>query len=280
MSKNRWRMRRAIVLLLLAPGCAEQGEPAARAAQDAIDALEQFTYAAPDGETVAGLQSGEGRRVIYVHGTPGEKEGWADYLIEPPFPAHAIAIDRPGFGGSGPDGPVTDLEAQARALLPLLEPDPEGRKPILVGHSLGGPIVAQAALLKPEGIGALVLVAGSFDPGLEDVHPLQPLGETWPIRALLPRAIRNSNRELLALEPQLIRLAPLLKEILAPIIVLQGGRDSLVPAENVAFLRETFRPEQQVEWIEIDQADHFVIWNNKPRVDDALRRALALIESR
>ncbi|MEM6492624.1 MAG: hypothetical protein AAF684_12085, partial [Pseudomonadota bacterium] len=64
------------------------------------------------------------------------------------------------------------------------------------------------------------------------MHFLQPIGESWPFRAILPRAIRNSNRELLALEPHLRRLAPRLGDIIAPTVVLQGGRDSLVPAAN------------------------------------------------
>lgn len=271
-----WRVRRAVVALVLAPGCAEQGEPAARAAPEAIAALESFSYAAPDGAPIVALRRGEGRRVIYVHGTPGEKEGWADYLLAPPIPGEAIAPDRPGFGESGPEGPVTDLREQARALLPLLD---GGAAPaILVGHSLGAPIVAEAALMRPERVGALVFVAGSFDPKLEEVHPLQPIGESWPIRALLPRAIRNSNRELLALEPQLRALAPRLAALSVPIVVVQGGRDSLVPAENVDFLKGALGADVRVEWITSADDDHFIIWNNKMKVDDAIRRAAALAD--
>lgn len=274
-----WRVRKAVIALLVLPGCTELGDPVARAAPDAIAMLDRFSYTAPDGAHIAALRAGEGRRVIYVHGTPGEKEGWADYLIDPPFPAEAIAIDRPGFGDSGPDQAVTSLRAQAEALTPLIDDaDVAQGRPILVGHSLGGPIVAEAALMRPEAIGAVVLIAGSFDPRLEDVHVLQPLGETWPIRALLPRAIRNANRELLALEPQLRDLAPRLSGITAPIVVLQGGRDGLVPAANADYLKPRFEDRGDVVWRLPDDADHFVIWNAKSLVDAALRDAVALAE--
>ncbi|MEM6491635.1 MAG: alpha/beta fold hydrolase, partial [Pseudomonadota bacterium] len=116
-----WKARRVVVALAAAPGCAEQGAPEPSAASNAIAALERFSYQTQDGLTIAAMRRGEGRRVIFVHGTPGDKELWADYLLDPPFPAEFVAIDRPGFGGSDPKDAVTDLEAQAAALLPLLE---------------------------------------------------------------------------------------------------------------------------------------------------------------
>ena len=44
----------------------------------------------------------KGRPVIFIHGTPGNASGWADYLLSPPDGLRCVALDRPGFGGSGP----------------------------------------------------------------------------------------------------------------------------------------------------------------------------------
>ena len=125
----------------------------------------------------------QGRLVVFVHGTPGEAEGWADYLMNVPNGYHYIAIDRPGFGQSGPDDAVTSLAEQAAAVAALIRA--KGSKPaVLVGHSLGGPVVAQFAADHPDLTAALVIVAGSLDPAQENVPLIQYIGDTWPVSAL------------------------------------------------------------------------------------------------
>lgn len=38
-----------------------------------------------------------GRRIIYIHGTPGNAQGWADYLINPYPGQHHIALELKTF---------------------------------------------------------------------------------------------------------------------------------------------------------------------------------------
>ncbi|MFX6532648.1 alpha/beta fold hydrolase, partial [Acinetobacter baumannii] len=59
----------------------------------------------------------DGPRVILVHGTPGSASAWADYLTQPPPGVEVLALDRPGFGHSGPAGAVTGLAEQAAAVV-------------------------------------------------------------------------------------------------------------------------------------------------------------------
>ncbi len=128
--------------------CGKGGPPKPSASRDRIDALERRTHALPDSAAgISYLRAGDpgGQRVIFVHGTPGEARGWADFLLHVRPGFEYIAIDRPGFGESGPAGAVVSLAAQAQALAPLLVAR-DGRWPILVGHSLGGPVVVHAAL--------------------------------------------------------------------------------------------------------------------------------------
>lgn len=80
-------------------------------------------------------------RIIFIHGTPGHAGVFALYLLDPVPGYECIAVDRPGFGGSSECGPVPSFEQQAAAIAPLLTQQ-QGRWPILVGHSLGGPIAA------------------------------------------------------------------------------------------------------------------------------------------
>jgi pimeloyl-ACP methyl ester carboxylesterase len=239
-----------------------------------VNGLQRSYYDAPAplGFRVSYLRRGDsrGRRIIFVHGTPGSARGWADYLLTVPSGDEYIAVDRPGFGQSGPAGAVTSIADQARALAPLLV-ERSGERPILVGHSLGGPIVAQVAADNPGKVAALVVLAGSLDPRLEQIHWAQPMGE-WPgIRSMLPRAMRNANRELMALKPHLEALAPRLAEIGCRVVIVHGTKDKLVPYANVAFMQRMMTGTQP-QLIRLAERDHFLPWNEAAEV----RRAIAM----
>ena len=213
-----------------------------------------------------------GRRVIFVHGTPGSADGWARFLADPPHGAELIAVDRPGFGNTTPSDAVTSLRRQAAAIAPLLVRRGAGW-PILVGHSLGGPIVAQVALDNPGKTGGLVILAGSFDPALEHVYGVQRMGE-WPgIRSILPRSLRNANRELMALRPELEALGPRLRDLRCRVAAVHGTRDAQVPYANVAFLRARLAG-ADVSVRTLNDADHFLPWNQQAVVEQVVAQAI------
>jgi pimeloyl-ACP methyl ester carboxylesterase len=62
----------------------------------------------PGAPTVSFLASGSAtaRRIVFVHGTPGDGGDWAPFLRDVPEGQYRIAVDRPGFGESGPGAPV------------------------------------------------------------------------------------------------------------------------------------------------------------------------------
>ncbi len=209
-----------------------------------------------------------GPRLILVHGTPGEATGWADYLLDPPPGMEVIAVDRLGFGRSTPDAAVTSLAAQADAVAVLLPAS--GRKVVLLGHSLGGPIVAQLAAMHPDRISAVVLLAASLDPELESIHPMQRVGLWTPVRTLLPRALRNANEELIALRAELEKLRDLLPAIRAKIIIVHGTKDDLVPVANVAYMQARFTGAACVKTVLLEGRNHFLPWNSV----DVVRKAI------
>ncbi len=214
----------------------------------------------------------DARRLILIHGTPGEASQWRDYLIEPPSNLEVVALDRPGFGQSGPAGAVVSLEAQAMAVAALLSPGE--RTNILLGHSLGGPVVAQVAAMYPDRVAAVVFVAAAVDPELESIHPLQRIGARAPVRRLLGRRLRNANAELLALKPSLERLAPRLGKVRAPAVIVHGTADDRVPFANVAYLQRMLSGARQVETLALEGADHFLPWNAAKTVRRAICRAV------
>lgn len=255
----------ATALPVLATAC---GPPGPNMDEGAIAKLPRATYeVAGQGYTVSYLHAGDaaGHRVLFVHGTPGSAGAWADYLANVPSGFEYVAVDRPGFGESGPDGAVTSLENQARALDPLIKPGT-----VLVGHSLGGPIIAKAAALFPDKVAGLIIVAGSLDPGLEEINWLQYVGDAGVVSWMLPRAIRNANSELMPLEGELEILSSQLERIRAPVIIIHGTQDDLVPFANVAFMKAKLTNAKLMDTVVLDGLNHFLPWNSKPVIDKAI----------
>lgn len=261
----------ALSVALATVGCSVPGP---NTPLEAVESLRSsVAVGAPLHARISVLRNGDARatRLILVHGTPGSAAGWADFLLDPPLPLDVMALDRPGFGRSEPQGAVTSLGAQAAAVAALLPTD--GRGAVLLGHSLGGAVAARVAAEHPRHVAALVLLAASLDPALEKIHPLQRVG-AWPgVRSLLPRALRNANEELLALEPELRALADWLPRITAPVLIVHGTHDDLVPVDNVAYMQARLTGSACVSTLLLDGHNHFLPWNSADRVREAIRRA-------
>lgn len=214
----------ALGVALAAVGCAPAGPKTPPSATEGMRS--SMVVGNPLDARISFLRAGNpaGPRVVLVHGTPGSATGWTDYLTRPPQGVDLVALDRPGFGESGPDSAVTSLAAQAAAVLALLPAD--ARPVVLLGHSLGAPIVAWAAArLAAEQPGrpvAIVMLAGSLDPAQEQVHVMQHVGAWSPVRWMLPRVIRNANAELMALKPELEALGQLLPTVTAKVVIVHG----------------------------------------------------------
>jgi pimeloyl-ACP methyl ester carboxylesterase len=250
------------------------GIPGPESSVENISALPRRIYS---GETsvlkkISTLVAGNpyGQKVIFIHGTPGSAEGWADFLVSVPPGFQYIALDRPGFGNSDPDHAVISLADQAKAVKLLFEKESDP-KPILVGHSLGGPIAAWLAATEPDTISGLVIAAGSLDPSQERIYLLQHLGASWPIRKLLPRSVRNANRELMALKSELEKLHPLLGKIRVPVVIIHGTEDDLVPYQNVEYMRHNLTGAQSVVVKRLDGFNHFLPWNAKAHINAAIK---------
>jgi len=265
-------MPRALFLLICAvflAGCSSEISDEELAQQNVVRGYTQTS----SGHNVSYIQKGKhtGRRIIFVHGTPGSADGWLDTMAAAPADYDLIAIDRPGFGKTEPRGAVTSLMIQAASIEPLLKTT-NGQKPILVGHSLGGPIVAAAAVLYQDRIEGLVIAAGALDPELEKTHPMQYVGAVPPIRWLLPRSIRNANSELMALKGELEELEQQLNSLSLPIEIVHGTQDDLVPYENVAFMEGHFENAQRLQIDKLDGVNHFLPWNSADRLWMAIER--------
>lgn len=207
-----------------------------------------------------------GRRVVFIHGSPGLGEEWAPFLADVPPGRLYLAPDRPGFGDSA-QMPMTELQQQADALLPLL--GSEGQDPVvLVGYSYGGPMALQLAADHPERVSGLLLIGAAADPGLEEIHPLQEVAALDFFAQMLPTELANSNAELMSLRPGLEVLAQDLPDLRIPVTIVQGTADTLVPPSNADYIRN--RIPQVAASVIVEGADHFLPWSHPGLLAQAL----------
>ena len=269
---SRGRLWSALSVALAGAGCAPPGPVAAEASTNPLRA--EIAVGEPPFATVSYLRAGDkrGTCVILVHGTPGSATAWSDYVLSPPPGTEVLALDRPGFGRSGPAGAITRLADQAAAVLALMPTD--GRPVLLLGHSLGGPIVAQVAADHPERVAGLVLLAASMDPALEAIHPMQYVGAWGAVKWLLPRTLRNANEELMALKPELEALAKELPRITAKVVIVHGTLNDLVPVANVPFMQAQLTGARCVKTLLLEGQNHFLPWNSEATVREAMRLAM------
>jgi pimeloyl-ACP methyl ester carboxylesterase len=248
----------------------------ARWAQSNIPGVQRQTMSDGKVRDLAYFKTGDssGPRVIFIHGTPGRAQDWASFLVAPMEGTEFLAVDRPGFGNTVPTDAAPSLGEQAAALLPFLRGGID-RPTILVGHSLGAPIACRAAIDYPELVRGIVLVAGALDPDQEKVYFIQHVGDFLFIPYLLPRVLRNANRELIPLKSELEEMRPQLERIRCPVVIVHGTEDTLVPFANVEYMRRQFQPDSLVGEHIQEGGNHFLPWNGIDAIRDAIDLTLA-----
>jgi pimeloyl-ACP methyl ester carboxylesterase len=217
--------------------------------------------------------------IVFIHGTPATAAVFGEQF-QHPFPrAFLTALDRPGFGASGPDRRRPGLEDQANAVGALLTNQPP-RRTILVGHSYGAPVALLAALKFTNQVAGVVLIGGSVDPAQERTYGIQRFAD-WPaVSWLVPRPLRQCNRELLTLRADLVRLQPHLSALAVPVVMLHGGRDRQVPVANVDYLRAQLAAAGRSNLfgqLVFPGYNHFIPWEHPEAVEAAIQKVTNLL---
>lgn len=222
---------------------------------------------------VAYLQQGKldsKYRLIFIHGSPGSKEGYQAYLNDDWLKKNAelISVDRIGYGQS-PHKLNSDIESQAQSIAPLLAKD---KVNILVGHSLGGPIALNLAILFPKQVQGMVLVAPAFDPKLEEPKWYNELADTWLVGAFLSDDWRRSNGEMLPLANELNKLNNKDWKRLNDIeVTLIHGNDDTISDPNNSIFAFSRLTGQGKKLVEVKGAGHFILWKNPQRIIDEIK---------
>jgi pimeloyl-ACP methyl ester carboxylesterase len=94
--------------------------------------------------------------VLLVHGQPGSGADWSNLARLLARDHRVVAPDRPGWGRN--PAPASGLQENAAALADGISACDLPGPVTVVGHSLGGGIVLELALERPDLVGALVLI--------------------------------------------------------------------------------------------------------------------------
>jgi len=137
-----------------------------------------FVVSRPGCELIGERWTGPGPVVVLLHQGVADRRGWAAVAEHLSQAATVVAYDRRGYGESAPSTePFTHVE-DLLAVLDQARHDQAdgerdgGERAWLVGASIGGGVALDAALVAPDRLAGLVLVApavsGAPDPELDD----------------------------------------------------------------------------------------------------------------
>lgn len=210
---------------------------------------------------------------VFVHGSPGSSSNFLQYAKDTVLLQRysVLLVDRPGFGYSDFGNAEPEFGVQANLLNQLVRSFPNEER-ILIGHSLGGPIICRMAMNDTTIAAGLLIVAGSVSPELEPNEKWRPFMDRRATRWVLPRSFRASNVEIISAEQQLDSMRPLWQRITADVKIIQGMRDKLVPPGNEDYAEEQLVNARSVEVKRYEELDHFIPFRQPELVTSCLLR--------
>jgi pimeloyl-ACP methyl ester carboxylesterase len=233
-----------------------------------------------DGARLHFVIKGSGAPVVLIHGNPGSCQDWTRLYGPLSAQYRAIAFDRPGHGHSDrPNHRDITVEIQAAMLRDGLD-QLKIERPLLVGHSWGAALALAYALDFPRDVSGLVLLAPAAylsQDGVSFISKLPALPVIGDIVNFLftpliaASVVRSDLKKAFAPEPvpphylrsvlsewtrpkkvkwysvddallnaSLPALSGRYKEIAAPVVIITGDSDLIVPAkENAHRLHES-----------------------------------------
>jgi pimeloyl-ACP methyl ester carboxylesterase len=120
--------------------------------------------ASVDGLAIHSTSAGAGpKTIIFVHGWTCDLSSWAAQVPEFSKKYRVISIDLPGHGASeAPKDGKFSMTLFARAV-EAVRAEAGADKVVLVGHSMGAPVILQYALLYPTHTAGIVAADGPLD---------------------------------------------------------------------------------------------------------------------
>jgi pimeloyl-ACP methyl ester carboxylesterase len=209
--------------------------------------------------------------IYFIHGTPGSWNNFESYLKDSALRKsyRLISIDRPGFGYSN-FGQSEPIELQVEMIDKLIRSNGNGQPILLVGHSLGGPIVAALGAKENPSVTTLLIWAGSQSPKLEPKERWRKPLSSSALRWVVPGAFGPSNDELVDFKKYVLQMPEILGKVRAHVYLVHGTKDMFVPFENMAWTEEKLNHAPSVKTITLKGENHFIPWTRFNDLRDLL----------
>ena len=207
----------------------------------------------------------DGPALLLLHGFGASLHTWDAWAARLDSTYRVIRLDLPGFGLTGPDPAGDYTDARSHTVLLALMDHLGLQHAAMAGHSMGGRIAWTLAALHPARVDHLILLApdGFASPGfaygtapkvplllrvLPYVLPtflLRPsLAAAYADPAMVTDALLTQYRDMLlapgvrqaildrTAQQILVDPVPLLARIQAPVLLLWGRQDAMIPVRN------------------------------------------------
>lgn len=248
------------------------------------------------GEATFGYQEGPSRKIryvqlgedpekpllVFIHGSPSSSAFWFNMLRDSVLRSEAnlLAIDRPGYGGSGLGIPMISVEEQAENVAAIIRdrrvvPD---QPVILHGSSYGGTVSARIAMDYPAMIDGLLLQSASTAPREEYTYWATHPTSHWSLSWLLPSSLQTANTEKLNHQQQLEDMADGWENIEASTVILHGTDDWLIYPPNAYYSCDQLTNAEEVVHHMVAGKEHDLITSAPKLLKKYLHRLLDKVQ--
>ena len=213
---------------------------------------------------IAYRETGTGQTLFFLHGMNGNSKSWENLFYSLSSSFRVVAWDAPSFGGSDVFGDnIEEYKNAAKALIETLKL----KKIILIGHSMGGLIASQLAYDNDVSISGLILSSTHLGFGCKKGEPLMeryanrlktfstklsdidyamerakrntPEGTSESVIKFLANVALDIRKESIRDGGRMSQEADntnICKDLKVPVLILSGGKDTVISTEMHASL--------------------------------------------
>ena len=213
---------------------------------------------------IAYRETGTGQTLLFLHGMNGNSKSWENLFYSLSSSFRVIAWDAPSFGGSDVFGDnIEEYKNAAKALIETLKL----KKIILIGHSMGGLIASQLAYDNDVSVSGLILSSTHLGFGCKKGEPLMeryanrlktfstklsdidyamerakrntPEGTSESVIKFLANVALDIRKESIRDGGRMSQESDntnICKDLKVPVLILSGGKDTVISTEMHASL--------------------------------------------
>ena len=213
---------------------------------------------------IAYRETGTGQTLFFLHGMNGNSKSWENLFYSLSSSFRVVAWDAPSFGGSDVFGDnIEEYKNAAKALIETLKL----KKIILIGHSMGGLIASQLAYDYDVSVSGLILSSTHLGFGCKKGEPLMeryanrlktfstklsdidyamerakrntPEGTSESVIKFLANVALDIRKESIRDGGRMSQEADntnICKDLKVPVLILSGGKDTVISTEMHASL--------------------------------------------